>query len=318
MIPADRVLSFSADRGDARLRLDQILVRRLSHLPDLSRTAAQHWIAAGSVAVDGRRARRPSQHVAAGAVIDVRLPETVRARASPTPEAIEVNLLYEDDWLLAVNKPAGLVVHPAYKHSSGTLLNAVLWRLGPGARPGIVNRLDRQTSGVMLVARTPEVHAALQRESARGRIRKEYLAIVTGRPRRLHGTIALPIGRNQRDRRRMVVDPAGRPAETRFEVLATGTNASLLRCELVTGRTHQIRVHLSARGWPIVGDATYGSPSVDLDRHALHAWRVSLTHPFTGAPLLVTAPLPPDLLLVVEREIGRAATSFLNATDVVA
>ena len=237
----------------------------------------------------------------------MRLPETVRARASPTPEAIEVNLLYEDAWLLAINKPAGLVVHPTYKHSSGTLLNAVLWRLGPGARPGIVNRLDRQTSGVMLVARTPEVHAALQRESARGRVRKEYLAIVTGRPRRPRGTIALPIGPSERDRRRMVVDPAGRPAETRFEVLATGANASLLRCELVTGRTHQIRVHLAASGWPIVGDALYGTPSVELDRHALHAWRVSLTHPFTGAPLLVTAPLPPHLLRLVEREIGRAA-----------
>lgn len=307
MMPADRVRSFTADRGDARLRLDQVLVRRLSDIPDVSRTAAQHWIAAGSVAVDGRRARRASQHVAVGAVVDVRLPENVRARASATPEAIDVDVLYEDDWLLAINKPAGLVVHPTYKHSSGTLLNAMLWRLGPGARPGIVNRLDRQTSGVMLVARTPEAHAALQREAARGRMRKEYLALVTGRPRRLHGTIALPLGRSERDRRRVVVDPAGRRAETRFDVLATGTNASLLRCELVTGRTHQIRVHLAARGWPIVGDTLYGTPSLELDRHALHAWRVSLTHPFTGAPLLVTAPLPPDLLRVVAQEIGPAA-----------
>jgi 23S rRNA pseudouridine1911/1915/1917 synthase len=307
MMPADRVRSFTADRGDAHLRLDQVLVRRLSDLPRLSRAAVQRWIASGFIAIDGRRARRASQHVAPGAVISVRLPETVRARGTPAAEPIEVNLLYEDDWLLAINKPAGLVVHPAYRHSSGTLLNAVLWRLGPGARPGIVNRLDRQTSGVMLVARTPEVHAALQREAARGRVRKEYLAIVTGRPRRLHGTIALPIGRGERDRRRVVVDPAGRPAETRFQVLATGTNTSLLRCELVTGRMHQIRVHLAASGWPIVGDALYGSPSVGLDRHALHAWRVSLTHPFTGAPLLVTAPLPPELLHVVVRDIGRAA-----------
>ena len=218
-----------------------------------------------------------------------------------------MDVLYEDDWFLAIDKPAGLVVHPSYKHSTGTLLNALLWHLGPGARPGIVNRLDRQTSGVMLVARTPEAHAALQREAARGRMRKEYLAVVTGRPRRLRGTIALPLGRSTRDRRLIVVDPAGRPAETRFDVLATGTDTSLLRCELVTGRTHQIRVHLAAGGWPIVGDALYGTPSLELDRHALHAWRISLTHPFTGAALQVSAPLPPDLLRVVEREIGRAA-----------
>jgi 23S rRNA pseudouridine1911/1915/1917 synthase len=313
MIPADRLRSFTADRGDARLRLDQVLVRRLSDLPHVSRTAAQQWIAGGSVAVDGRPARRASQHVAAGAVVDVRLPETVRTRTLPTPEAIEVSLLYEDSWLLAVNKPAGLVVHPAYKHSSGTLLNALLWRLGPGARPGIVNRLDRQTSGVMLVARTPEVHAALQHEAACGRVRKEYLAVVTGRPRRRHGTIALPLARSPRDRRRVVVDVAGRPAETRYEVLATSANASLLRCELVTGRTHQIRVHLAARGWPIVGDALYGTPSVELDRQALHAWRISLTHPFTGAPLLVTAPLPPDLLRVVSSlSVQRDARPGMN------
>jgi len=283
-----------------------VLVRRLSDVPHFSRTAAQQWITAGCVAVDGRPARRASQHVAAGVVIDVRLPETVRARATPVPEAIELNVLYEDEWLLAVDKPAGLVVHPAYRHPGGTLLNAVLWRLAPGARPGIVNRLDRQTSGVMLVARTPAVHAALQRESARGRMRKEYLAIVTGRPRRAHGTIALPIARSEQDRRRVVVDPEGRPARTRFTVLAAGANASLLRCELVTGRMHQIRVHLAACGWPIVGDALYGARPGELDRHALHAWRVSLTHPLTGEPVLVTAPLPADLLRVITREIGGA------------
>ena len=300
-----RVRSFTADRGDARLRLDQILVRRLTDVANVSRTAAQQWIAGGAVDVDGRCARRASQHVGAGAVIDVRLPEDARTRVFAAPEAIAIDVLHEDDWLLAINKPAGLVVHPAYKHSSGTLLNALLWRLGPGARPGIVNRLDRQTSGVLLVARTAEAHAALQREAARGRMRKEYLALVTGRPQVADGTIALPLGRSERDRRLIVVDPAGQPAETRIEVLARGTNTSLLRCELVTGRTHQIRVHLAARGWPIVGDAVYGTPSADLDRHALHAWRISLRHPFTGTPLSFAAPLPPELLRLVEREIGR-------------
>lgn len=295
-------MKFTTDRGDARLRLDQAIVRRLTDVAGLSRTRVQKWIAAGHVLVDGRPSRRAAISVPAGAVVEVRLPDGTRLRAPPAAEEGRLDVLYEDEWLLAVNKPAGLVVHPTYKHASGTLLNAILWRLraDPAARPGIVNRLDKQTSGVMLVARSDDMHARLQRESTNRRMRKEYLAIVAGRPRQRRGVIRLSLGRDRGDRRRVVVDPKGRASETRYEVLATKGGLSLVRCELVTGRMHQIRVHLAATGWPILGDAVYGAADGRLARHALHAWRLSLIHPETGDPLLITAPVPADLQSIIE------------------
>ena len=288
--------AFVADRGDARTRLDHAIVRRLSEVPHLSRTRVQRWIDEGLVLVNGRRARRAAAAVAAGDRVEVLADEARAVPPKPAAEAIEVEVLYQDEHLLAIDKPPGIVVHPTYKHTSGTLLNALLWRFGEGdVIPRFVSRLDRDTSGVLLVALSADVHARLQRASAHGNIRKEYLAVVAGRPRKRAGTIALPLGRDPGDRRRVTVQDRGRESVTRYEVLGFVGGVTLLRCELVTGRTHQIRVHLAASGWPIVGDRVYGRASSDISRQALHAWRLTLSHPISERPLVVTAPVPADI-----------------------
>lgn len=288
-------IRFVADRGDARLRLDRVLVRRVVEVTRMSRARAQAWIAAGAVLVDDVPAPRASIRVREGAVVEIVLPDTERPRERPAAEALTLDVLHDDGRLLVVNKPAGVVVHPSYKNPRGTLLNAVLWRLRdrPGAQPGIISRLDKQTSGVMLVALSPDAHRHLQRQASAGGMRKEYLATVRGQPRPAAGEVALSLGRDPADRRRVVVAEDGTPSRTRYEVLATTGTVSLLRCELVTGRTHQIRVHLAARGWPILGDAMYGVPHGAIARQALHAWRVTLSD-VNMAPLVFTAPLPDD------------------------
>lgn len=293
----DDTIHFHADRGDARLRLDQILARRVTAVTHMSRSVAQKWIEAGLVTVDGRVARRSSDRVREHAVIHVVLPPEATLRSVPEPEPRQLDVLYEDDALVAVNKPAGVVVHPSYKQLSGTLLNAVLWhvRTRADAKPGILTRLDKDTSGVVVVAAGSGVHAALQRDAAAGRIRKEYLAVVHGAPQPATGVIRDPLGRDPDDRRRVIVTPGGAPSETRYEVLgAVDVDLSLVRCELVTGRTHQIRVHLSARGWPILGDRLYGGDTGRMSRQALHAWRITLPHPATRDSLVIEAPLPAD------------------------
>jgi 23S rRNA pseudouridine1911/1915/1917 synthase len=292
-MPVDRgTIHFIADRGDARLRLDQVLVRRVTGITRMSRSRAQQWIESGTVSVDGAVAARPSNRVREGAVIEIALPDNAESRVRPQPEEATLDVLYEDEHLLALNKPAGVVVHPSYKNASGTLLNAVLWHVRGRAelRPGIVTRLDKDTSGLLLVSLTPGVHAALQRR----RVRKEYLAMVAGVPRPTGGTIDLPLGRDRADRRRVVITPDGLPSVTHYEVLWTGDGVSLVRCELVTGRTHQIRVHMAAQGWPLVGDAAYGTPDARLARQALHSWRATFLHPVTAAPTEISAPLPDD------------------------
>ena len=218
-------------------------------------------------------------------------------RPPPEPEDIAINVVYEDDALIAIDKPPGMVVHPTYRNWSGTLLNGLLWHVRDRAavQPSIITRLDKGTSGIVLVALTPAIHAQVQRDGAAGRLRKEYLALVRGAPSPAADSIALPLARSPEDRRRVVVTPAGQYCETRYEVLSTKSGYSLLRCELVTGRTHQIRVHLASRGWPIAGDPTYGEPHPGLDRQALHAWRIGMTHPVTRTALTIEAPLPADL-----------------------
>jgi 23S rRNA pseudouridine1911/1915/1917 synthase len=219
-------------------------------------------------------------------------------RRRPLPEEGPLSIVFEDEWIIVLDKPPGIVVHPTYKNWSGTLLNSVLWRVRDraDAQPGILTRLDKDTSGLVVMALTPEVHSAMQRDQAARRIDKSYLAIVQGTPEPPRGTIALPLGRDLADRRRVVVTDTGAPSETRYEVMATlHGNTSLVRCELVTGRTHQIRVHLSSRGWPILGDASYGVPSATIARQALHAWRVRLPHPITRASLDLEAQIPPDM-----------------------
>ena len=292
----DRI-QFFADRGDARLRLDQVLVRRVLGISRMSRSVAQQWIESGAVTVDRRAAHRAAARVREGAAIEVTLPATAVRRSVPEAEPADVKVLYEDASLIAIDKPPGVVVHPSYKQLSGTLLNAVLWRIRdrPDARPGILTRLDKDTSGIVVVALSAEVHAAMQRDANAGLIRKEYLAVVVGAPRPRAGTIRDPLGRDPSDRRRVVITPGGAASETRYEVVSAAGGLALVRCELVTGRTHQIRVHLSARGWPILGDRVYGTADERITRQALHAWRITLPHPITRAPLAIEAPMPGDM-----------------------
>jgi len=295
--PEPSHFSFIADRGDAGRRLDQVLVRRVTNVSRLSRTMAQRWIENGAVEIEARVVTRPSATVIEGAAIQVTLPGDAPLRTRPAAEPASVNVVYEDDHLLVIDKPAGVVAHPTYKQTSGTVLNGLLWHLRDrgSITPGILTRLDKDTSGLMVVALSPGVHAAMQRDAAAGRLRKEYLAAVTVTPNPPIGTITLALGRDPRDRRRVVPSPDGAPSETRYEVLSSSPRGALVRCELVTGRTHQIRVHLSARGWPIVGDRVYGTADDRIGRQALHAWRVTMPHPVTGVNVSFEAPLPPDM-----------------------
>jgi 23S rRNA pseudouridine1911/1915/1917 synthase len=260
---------------------------------------AQQWIESGVVVVDGRPARRPAARVREGAEVSIRVPPTAVRRARPVAEDAALDVLFEDEALLVIDKPAGVVVHPSYKQLSGTLLNAVLWRTrrDESIRPGIVTRLDKDTSGLVLVALTPQAHATLQRDAAAGTLRKQYLACVMTTPLPREGRIDLPIGRDPMDRRRMIVTASGAPSETRYAVTATTRDGalSLVKCTLITGRTHQIRVHLAASGWPIAGDPVYGAPHPLIGRQALHAAAMTLLHPVTREPLSFESPIPTDM-----------------------
>ena len=238
-------------------------------------------------------------------------------RGRPQPEEGPLSIIYEDKWVIVLDKPPGIVVHPTYKNWSGTLLNAVLWhvRERADAQPGILTRLDKDTSGLVVMALTPDVHATMQRDGAAGRVRKEYLAVVRGTPEPSRGRIVLPLGRDLTDRRRVVVTPDGAYGETRYEVIAQLEGGlSLLRCKLVTGRTHQIRVHLASRGWPVFGDRLYGEPDATIARQALHAWRVSLPHPVTRQSLELDAPVPEDLSRLIG-VIQNSRFDMQNAKD---
>jgi 23S rRNA pseudouridine1911/1915/1917 synthase len=312
IVGAPRVLT--ADRGDAGTRLDLVIRRHLAGVPAATRTRVQSWIESGQVAVNGATVRRVSTRMAPGDVVTVILPSTERdeSRGPMAAEPIELDVLYEDEHLLAVNKPPGLVVHPTYRHEHGTMMNALLWHARAwraAARPSLVHRLDKLTSGVVVVAKCAAAHRALQRAMASRHAQKDYLALVYGRVRNARGTIDLRLHRNPRDRRKVVAsETKGAPSVTAFERLASTRELSLLRCRLMTGRMHQIRVHLAARGWPIVGDPVYGEPrwsTVEdrelagalrgFPRQALHAWRLSFPHPIGGARLTIEAPLPPDM-----------------------
>jgi 23S rRNA pseudouridine1911/1915/1917 synthase len=313
--------TLTTDRGDAGQRLDLILRRHLTDVDGATRTRVQAWIQNGQVTVNGNTVCRVSTRAAPGDVVAILLPqvESRRAAASNQDDALAMlDVLYEDDHLLAVDKRPGVVVHPTYRHAAGTLMNALLWhaRAWPaGCRPSLVGRLDKLTSGIVVVAKSAAVHAALQQEMASRRSEKEYLAVVYGRVNVARGEINLRLGHDRSDRRRIVASEVeGAPSVTTFTRLARAGGLSLLGCRLVTGRTHQIRVHLAARGWPIVGDAVYmaletaGQPrwshipdpelaSVlqNFPRQALHAWRVAFIHPVTRDRVLLEAPIPDDL-----------------------
>ena len=220
-----------------------------------------------------------------------------------------MRVAYEDEHLLVVDKPAGLVVHPAPGHASGTLVHGLAGRAGGGEeadRPGIVHRLDRDTSGLLVVARTDEAHRRLRNLIRRRRVEREYLALVRGRPRSRRGRIEAPLGRDRSDPTRQSLDTESpRAAVTHFEVLELLPEHALLRVRLETGRTHQIRVHLGAIGLPVSGDRVYGvAGDLGLDRQFLHAARLAFPHPFTGDELEVTSPLPDELAVALERARG--------------
>ena len=317
----------TADRGDAGQRLDRVLSRHLSDVTIATRTRIQRWIADGLVAVNGSSSRRVARRVAAGDIVSVALPLRAR-RPVMMAEATALVVLLEDEHLAIVDKPPGVVCHPTHAHATGTMMNALLWlaREWPAPqRPSLVGRLDKWTSGLLLVAKTAVVHAALQRTLAdRGSI-KEYLALVYGDVRPERGQISLRLSRDRVDRRRVAASTStGAFSLTTYErvaaIEAPDTTLSLLRCRLGTGRTHQIRVHLAARGWPIVGDPVYGEPrwgavadptvSVALaafPRQALHASRVAFQHPVTGERIDVESPPPDDMRGILDALGGAVA-----------
>jgi 23S rRNA pseudouridine1911/1915/1917 synthase len=319
MSPSLRTLV--ADRGDAGVRLDRVLRRHLADVHAATRTRVQAWIEDGCVTVNGRAVRRAAARAALGDLVCVTIPDAAPRRAM-RGEDLALDVLYEDDVLLAVDKPAGLVVHPTFRHPAGTMMNALVARARgwpAEQRPSIVGRLDKLTSGIVVVAKTREAHAALQRLLHAGAARaKTYLALVYGRVTAARGAIDLRLARDPRDRRRVVAsERAGARSVTTFErvarVAAPRVGLALLRCTLVTGRRHQIRAHLKARGWPIVGDPVYGEPRWrDVDdpmlaaalrafpHQALHATHVAFVHPVTGEAVEIDAPLPADVAALLE------------------
>jgi 23S rRNA pseudouridine1911/1915/1917 synthase len=288
---------------DAGERLDKVIA---ATVPDLSRAAVQRLVKSGQVTVNGRTSK-PSYSVEVGDEVVVHVPEETPPEIAP--EQIPLEVLYEDEHLLAVNKPAGMVVHPAYGHQSGTLVNAVLAlcpetvHVGGAERAGIVHRLDKDTSGLILVAKSEAAHTALQRQFKRRHVIKTYLALVEDHPSPRHGLIDAPIGRDKRHRKRMSVTRTGRPARTTYRVVEFFNEYSLVELQPETGRTHQIRVHLAWLGYPVVGDPVYGYRKQHLlkSRHFLHAHKLELSHPITGAPLSLVAPLSDDLAGLLRR-----------------
>ncbi|MGH9804302.1 MAG: RluA family pseudouridine synthase [Candidatus Acidiferrales bacterium] len=287
-------------------RLDYFLA---TQLPSLSRSRIQQLIREGRAEADGQAARQPARRLKGGERLKLEVVE--RPPLAASPEAIPLDVVYEDADLAVVNKPAGLVVHAGAGHRQGTLVNALLHRfgklssLGGAVRPGLVHRLDKTTSGLLVVAKNDEAHQRLAEQFRARTVEKRYLAVVHGRPARAQGQIALPVARDKRRPTRMTARRAeGRAAATDYRVLASAGGLTLVEAFLRTGRTHQLRVHFSALGHPIAGDTLYGAPRRPkrgnaalplLNRTFLHAERLRFHHPRTGKPVELHAPLPEEL-----------------------
>jgi 23S rRNA pseudouridine1911/1915/1917 synthase len=285
-------------------RLDKVVV---VIAPEFSRSHLQGLIRGGQVSVDGVVVTSPAQRVHAGQHLAVTLLPTAESRAYRA-EALPLVIVHEDEDLLVVDKAAGMVVHPAAGHWSGTLLNALLARHPASAalpRAGIVHRLDKDTSGLMVVGKTLPAVTGLVRAIAAREVHRRYLAIVHGRPAAKDFTIDVSIGRDPLTRTRMAVVAFAKAARTDVEWLASAGDLSALRCTLHTGRTHQIRVHLASRGLPLVGDRLYGGrPALGIERQALHAAELAFTHPISGRALALGAALPADLADAWQRLLG--------------
>jgi 23S rRNA pseudouridine1911/1915/1917 synthase len=312
-IPANRIEITIAATDDGA-RLDRALQRQL---PELSRTRIKQLILEGLVASGGKVLRDPAQRASGGAAVHVLLPEP--ADAEPAAQPIALDIRFEDAHLIVVDKPAGMVVHPAPGNPKGTLVNALLAHCGPSLvgiggvrRPGIVHRLDKDTSGLLVAAKTEAAHRALSHDFAARRIERAYDAVVWGVPLPSSGEIAGNIGRSTVNRKKMAVvaDTRGKPAVTRYRIERRfSDHAALIECRLLTGRTHQIRVHLAHIGHPLIGDPVYGTRSGravartgpvgaeigGFPRQALHARRLGFTHPATGEQLVFDSALPPDM-----------------------
>ena len=306
-------ITLTVDQSAAGMRLDSFIAKQLT---DFSRAHLQEGIRAGSVTVDGQRAKS-SLRISAGQSISLVLPE--RRREGPEPEDIPLDVIYEDDDVAAINKPPGMVVHPAKGHWQGTLAGAVQHRFGPlsdvggPTRPGIVHRLDRDTSGVIIVAKNDLAHMRLAKQFEQRTTKKQYFALVAGVPDHDRDIIDRPIGAHpyQREKKAIRADHAtSRSAETFYEVIERFRGFAAVRLMPKTGRTHQLRVHLASIGCPVLCDRLYGgrarltladlTGNIDddaelLTRQALHAQRLEVTHPTTGEPLVLEAPLPADI-----------------------
>jgi len=320
---------WTLEDGTAAERLDRVLARLAS---DLSRSRLQALIREGRVTVDGAPVLDPGRKVSAGARIALQIPPPVPAE--PQGEAMNLSIVHEDDDLIVIDKPAGLVVHPAAGHESGTLVNALIAHCGESLsgiggvkRPGIVHRLDKDTSGLLVVAKNDLAHQGLAEQFAdhgrTGPLERLYLALVWGAPERKRGTVEAALARSQHNREKIAIvsdgNERGRYAITHYEVLeplpSENPLASLVQCELETGRTHQIRVHMAHIGHPLLGDAVYGSgfktkanrltqaqqqALTALNRQALHAAVLGFEHPRTGEFLRFESPIPPDLAALLE------------------
>jgi 23S rRNA pseudouridine1911/1915/1917 synthase len=320
-----RRLEVTVAGDEGSVRLDRVLAVRQ---PELSRSRLKALILAGSVTAGGVAIRDPAYHVVAGDTITIDVPEAVAAE--PGGEDIALNIVFEDDDIIVIDKPKGLVVHPAAGHETGTLVNALIAHCGASLsgiggvkRPGIVHRLDKDTTGLMVVAKNDRAHKSLSEQFAdhgrTGEMRRGYMAIVWGVPNRLRGTVDAPIDRHPFAREKMAVRDGGREAITHWEILESFNGrdgkpvAALLACQLETGRTHQIRVHLAHIGHPLLGDLVYGphfktkashlgpqsrTALTALGRQALHAYLLALEHPKTGEILHWESPFPEDLRLL--------------------
>jgi 23S rRNA pseudouridine1911/1915/1917 synthase len=309
------ILSFAVTVSEAGKRLDTVII---AHLSTLSRSRANRLIRGGHVTVNGL-IRKPGYLTKTGDIVrfETPSPEPITCSAEPIP----LSILYEDGDVIVLNKPPGLVVHPGAGHKSRTLVNALLFhcpdlkRVGGGFRPGIVHRLDKDTSGILVVAKNDKAHESLSRQFKKRQVQKRYLALVYGNVKAPAGVVSLPIGRHPTDRKKMSTESRrSRSTETLWKIKEAFSGVTLLEIDLKTGRTHQVRVHCAAIGHPVVGDATYGwekrwkdlaqRPMQDLTRairrQMLHAWKLSFVHPRTGQWMHFESPVPKDMASVLE------------------